>query len=146
MWPCASSATDPGAVRATLSGLIFAAVISGVASLGDVRKLGRLGGITVAYYLCTQDQVSLPAQQLAVAVRSHWMVEAWHWLRDVTLGEDDHLARSGHIATNLAALRNTVISLLHLAGTSQIARTLRRLARNPEHAISLLTSTKPTLN
>ena len=40
-------------------------------------------------------------------------------MRGVTLGEDDHLARSGHIATNLAALRNTVISLLHLAGTTR---------------------------
>ena len=74
------------------------------------------------------------------------MVEVWHWLRDVTFGEDAHLARSGHIAANLAALRNTVISLLHLAGITQIARTLRRLARNPEHAITLLTSTNPTLN
>jgi hypothetical protein len=51
------------------------------------------------------------------------MVEAWHWLRDDTLGEDDHLGRGGHIATNLAALRNTVISLIHLVGTHQIART-----------------------
>ena len=100
----------------------------------------------VAYYLCTWDQIRLPAALLARAVKNHWMVESWHWLRDVTLGEDDHLARSGHIATNLAALRNTVISLLHLAGTHQIARTLRRLARNPEHAISLLTSPNPTLN
>ncbi len=33
--------------------LIFAAVISGVASLGDIRKLGRLGGITILYYLIT---------------------------------------------------------------------------------------------
>lgn len=33
--------------------LIFAAVVSGVAALGDVRKLGRLGGITVAYYFST---------------------------------------------------------------------------------------------
>jgi len=33
--------------------LIVAAVISGVASLGDVRKLGRLGGITVTYYFIT---------------------------------------------------------------------------------------------
>lgn len=102
--------------------------------------------IEVAYYLCTWDQVRLPAAQLAQAVKNHWMVESWHWLRDVTFGEDDHLARSGNIAANLAALRNTVISLLHLAGTSQIARTLRRLARNPEHAISLLTSANPTLN
>jgi hypothetical protein len=74
------------------------------------------------------------------------MVEVWHSLRDVTLGEDAHLARTGHIAANLAALRNTVISVLHLAGTTQIARTLRRLARNPEHAITLLTSAKPPLN
>lgn len=33
--------------------LIVAAVISGVASLGDVRKLGRVGGITVLYFLVT---------------------------------------------------------------------------------------------
>jgi Na+/H+-dicarboxylate symporter len=33
--------------------LIIAAVISGVASLGDVRKLGRLGGVTVLYFVIT---------------------------------------------------------------------------------------------
>ena len=33
--------------------LILAAVISGVASLGDVRRLGRTGGITVSYYALT---------------------------------------------------------------------------------------------
>ena len=33
--------------------LIVAAVISGVASLGDVRKLGRLGGVTVLYFVFT---------------------------------------------------------------------------------------------
>lgn len=33
--------------------LIVAAVISGIGSLGDVRKLGRLGGLTVLYYFLT---------------------------------------------------------------------------------------------
>ena len=33
--------------------LIVGAVISGVTSLGDVRKLGRIGGYTVAYYAVT---------------------------------------------------------------------------------------------
>lgn len=99
-----------------------------------------------AYYLCTWDQHQLPPARLAPAIKEHWAVESWHWLRDVTFGEDDHHARSGHLAVNLAALRNTAIGLLHLAGTTQIARTLRRLARNPEHAITLLTSTIPTLN
>jgi predicted transposase YbfD/YdcC len=99
-----------------------------------------------AYYLSTLDQVALPAARLAQAIREHWAIEAWHWLRDVTFREDAHRARSGNIAANLAALRNTAISLLHLTGTTQIARNLRRLARNPDHAITLLTSTYPTLN
>ena len=33
--------------------LIMFAMISGIAGLGDVRKLGRVGGITVAYYSAT---------------------------------------------------------------------------------------------
>jgi len=37
----------------TIIPLIVAAVITGVSSLGDVRKLGKLGGLTVLYYLCT---------------------------------------------------------------------------------------------
>lgn len=41
------------ALRMMIIPLIFAAVISGVAALGDVRKLGRIGGLTVAYYFAT---------------------------------------------------------------------------------------------
>ncbi len=33
--------------------LVAASVITGVAGLGDVRHLGRMGGISVAYYACT---------------------------------------------------------------------------------------------
>ena len=41
------------ALKMLIVPLIFAAVISGVASLGDVRKLGRLGGVTILYFLAT---------------------------------------------------------------------------------------------
>lgn len=41
------------ALKMLIVPLIFAAVISGVASMGDIRKLGRLGGYTVSYYLLT---------------------------------------------------------------------------------------------
>ncbi len=33
--------------------LIVASIIQGVGSLGDIRQLGRLGSVTIAYYLCT---------------------------------------------------------------------------------------------
>ncbi|MBT8421167.1 MAG: dicarboxylate/amino acid:cation symporter [Gammaproteobacteria bacterium] len=41
------------ALKMMILPLIIAAVISGVASMGDVRKLGRIGGITLGYYLTT---------------------------------------------------------------------------------------------
>ncbi len=41
------------ALKMTIVPLIAAAVITGVASLGDIRKLGRLGGFTLIYYAST---------------------------------------------------------------------------------------------
>lgn len=41
------------ALKMMIVPLILAAVISGVASLGDVRKLGKIGGMTLLYYLFT---------------------------------------------------------------------------------------------
>lgn len=41
------------ALKMLIVPLILAAVISGVASLGDVRKLGRIGGVTLIYFAVT---------------------------------------------------------------------------------------------
>jgi len=41
------------ALKMTIIPLIIAAVITGITSIGDVRKLGRLGGLTVLYYTVT---------------------------------------------------------------------------------------------
>nr|VFJ95374.1 MAG: Na+/H+-dicarboxylate symporter [Candidatus Kentron sp. H]VFJ96102.1 MAG: Na+/H+-dicarboxylate symporter [Candidatus Kentron sp. H]VFK02158.1 MAG: Na+/H+-dicarboxylate symporter [Candidatus Kentron sp. H] len=41
------------ALKMMILPLIIAAVISGVAAMGDVRRLGRIGGITLVYYVTT---------------------------------------------------------------------------------------------
>ena len=41
------------ALKMMILPLIMSAVVSGIASLGDVRKLGRIGGVTVGYYTVT---------------------------------------------------------------------------------------------
>ncbi|MDX1572904.1 MAG: dicarboxylate/amino acid:cation symporter [Methylophaga sp.] len=41
------------ALKMTIVPLILAAVISGIGALGDVRQMGRLGGMTITYYLIT---------------------------------------------------------------------------------------------
>jgi Na+/H+-dicarboxylate symporter len=40
-------------LKMTIVPLVIAAIISGVASLGDVRKLGKIGGYTLGYYVST---------------------------------------------------------------------------------------------
>lgn len=41
------------ALKMMIVPLVVAAVISGVTSLGDIRKLGKVGGATLLYYACT---------------------------------------------------------------------------------------------
>lgn len=41
------------ALKMTIVPLVVAAVVSGVTSMGDVRRLGRIGGYTVGYYAAT---------------------------------------------------------------------------------------------
>ena len=41
------------ALKMLIVPLIAAAVVSGVASLGDVRRLGRIGALTIFYFLAT---------------------------------------------------------------------------------------------
>lgn len=91
--------------------------------------------------------VTLPAEQataaeLATWIRQHWHIEnRLHWVRDVTLGEDLHQARTGNGPQVLAVLRNLILALLRLTGHHNIARALRHHARHPDQAIAMLTST-----
>jgi hypothetical protein len=59
-------------------------------------------------------------------LRGHWLIESLHHVRDVTLGEDASQVRTGNAPRTLAAIRNLVISLLRLAGVTNIAKALRR--------------------
>ncbi|WP_461092285.1 ISAs1 family transposase, partial [Streptomyces incanus] len=53
---------------------------------------------------------------LARCVRGQWAIEAQHFVRDVTFGEDACRARTGSLPRALATFRSLSISLAHLAG------------------------------
>lgn len=68
--------------------------------------------------------------ELAAWIRGHWQIEnALHWVRDVTFGEDLSQIRTGAAPQVMATLRNLVISLHRLAGSTNIAKALRHHAR-----------------
>ena len=71
--------------------------------------------------------------------RGHWAIEnKSHWLRDVILGEDASQVRCGAIPAVMAALRNTALSILRLAGYESITATMRYFAAHPKQALTLL--------
>lgn len=56
----------------------------------------------------------LDIEEVARAIRKHWMVESYHWQLDVTFREDANHTRNKHIAYNLNIMRKLALNLLKL--------------------------------
>jgi predicted transposase YbfD/YdcC len=78
-------------------------------------------------------------QRLAAWIRGHWSIEnKIHWVRDVTYDEDRSQIRTGTGQQVMAALRNTAIGALRLAGVTNIAAANRHHARDSTRPLTLL--------
>jgi predicted transposase YbfD/YdcC len=94
--------------------------------------------------------VSLPAEHAQPADLGTWARAEWHienrvhYVRDVTLREDAHQARTGNGPAVFAALRNTSIGFHHSNGETNIARATRRANRRSTNLIDIVTCSNPT--
>jgi hypothetical protein len=71
--------------------------------------------------------------------RGEWEIEnRLHWVRDVTFDEDRSQTRRGNRPQVMASFRNLSISLLRMAGATNIASATRHLGRRTEKALRLL--------
>jgi predicted transposase YbfD/YdcC len=96
--------------------------------------------------------ISLPAGQarpvdLGAWARAEWQIEnRVHYVRDVTLREDAHQARTGNGPAVFATLRNTSIGYHRVNGATNIAEATREASQRPHDLITAVTSGKPTVN
>ncbi len=81
--------------------LIAASVITGVAGLGDVRRLGRMGGYAVAYYACT----TLFAVSIGLLMANLWQPGV-----GVSLAADAHAPKP---AVGDIGFSDLILSLVH---------------------------------
>jgi len=105
------------------------------------RENTKTGEITsqTQYGITSLTPEKTSAEALLKLRREHWTIEnKVHWLRDTVLGEDASHARTGSIPEVMAALRNTVLSVLRFNGYTKIAETLRFFASNPKLAVKLM--------
>jgi predicted transposase YbfD/YdcC len=75
---------------------------------------------------------------LAGLAQGQWGIESVHWLRDTVYAEDANTGYAGNGLQVMAILRNIAISLLHLAGTTQITRTLQAITRDRTRVLKIL--------
>ena len=95
--------------------------------------------VEVSYAVTSRPPQRADAADLLRANRGHWRIEnGSHWVRDVVLGEDASLIRSGAAPQVTAACRNLTLALLRRAGYPCIAAALRTLAARPAVAVSLV--------
>jgi hypothetical protein len=79
-----------------------------------------------------------PARLLHLS-RGHWGIEnSLHWVRDVTFDEDRSQIRTKNAPRVMATLRNLAVSLLRLAGQTNIARALRHYGARPHLTLALV--------
>lgn len=95
--------------------------------------------VAVRYKVTSLSPEQADATTLLHLSRGHWAIEnRLHYVRDVTLGEDASRIRSGAAPQAMAAVRNTVLSVLRLQGVSNCAAGLRAFGWRPERAAGAL--------
>jgi predicted transposase YbfD/YdcC len=123
-------------VTAVAAGLAFPHAAQAI-QIVRRRKLGRKKWSTETCYAIT----SLTATQaspaeLAAIIRGHWMIEdRLHWVRDMDFDEDRSQVRTASGPRVMASLRNLVLTILRLTGTTSIAAALRHHARRPDRPL-----------
>jgi predicted transposase YbfD/YdcC len=115
---------------------------AGAAQIAQIRRTTTRAGkktVEVLYVITSADHLAAPPTVLAEWVQGHWGIEnRTHWVRDVTYDEDRSRVRTANAPQVVATLRNTAISLLRLAGATNIAASLRHHATRTERPITLV--------
>ncbi len=101
-------------------------------------KTGKVSEDTT-YGLTSLGWEEADGQHLERLWRSHWTIEnRVHYVRDETLGEDRGQVWVGAAPQALAALRNSLITLLRQEGWTNIADALRHYGASVHNTLSLL--------
>jgi predicted transposase YbfD/YdcC len=88
------------------------------------------------YYLSSLDW---SANQFSEAIRGHWLIEnRLHWVKDVTLNEDNCIHRGGNAPANWAMVRQFLVSLARMSGTRTLPQAFRLMANQIEYLSELL--------
>ncbi len=119
---------------------------SGFQTLVTVKRTTRKNKNTkttqeLACYLTNQSvEKNMPDQteELALAIRKHWSVEADNWIRDVTFKEDRVKTKQGNQAQVMASLRTLAMKLFRKANIKNFQEAIDNFADCSEKYLDFL--------
>jgi len=84
-----------------------------LASIVRIQRERRTGEQTTLETVFYISSLSAHAARLLEATQHHWAIEnSFHWVMDVTFGEDRSRIRNGESAENMAVVRTIALNLL----------------------------------
>jgi hypothetical protein len=142
IFPPPYSTTDKGHGRLETRTIRVSSEINGYVHFPHVQQVFRIERVVTnlqgtepreetAYGLTSRTALRASPADLLSFNRGHWTIEnELHYVRDETFGEDRSRIRNGSGPQVMASLRNLSISLLRLAGCTNISAALRDLSWN----------------
>jgi len=101
-------------------------------------RITQKGGttITTSYYLSS---ITKSAKEFLKGIRHHWGIEnRLHYVKDVTLKEDESKIKKGNAPEILSLIRNLIINLVRINGDNRIKKFMRNYAGNIALIASIL--------
>ena len=80
----------------------------------------------------------MSAKEYNHGIRAHWAVEAMHYVKDVTFGEDASLIRTKNAPTNFSIIRNITMNVLKRENYNSFPQAIRMLGGKIKKLCNLL--------
>lgn len=112
----------------------------GIKSLIKVyRKVVFKGktSIETAYFISSLPSRT-PAKFFQKGIRSHWSIESFHWIKDVSFKEDSSKVSMKNAPENYSLLRNISINIFRKNGLNKIQSSIEKCANNVAFIMKLI--------
>lgn len=73
---------------------------------------------------------TVTAKTFSEGIRGHWRIESFHYIKDVTFGEDKWKVKTKNAPANYSLIRNIAINIFRHNGFDNIQETVEKCANN----------------
>lgn len=113
---------------------------SSVRSLIEVQRVittkGKLS--TETAYFISDLPPTIGAKYFYKGIRSHWQIETFHYIKDMTFLEDHWKVRTKNAPANYSLIRNVAINIFRQHGLHRMQEAIEQCANNVPFMMTLL--------